>query len=466
VLKQLLRDMPQLVKPGETRNDAILDIIDRTHVRPVTAPILDPDSGRRRDVISAFAISFDSRDPIEAQRVSSWLTQAFIGGNRAGLQQRARAARQFYVMAAEGYAKRIDDLQRQLAEFKARNFNELPELTQLNLGLVDRTQRDLDDVARQVRASHQERIFLQAELARAQTAGLDTGVLGELQTEYNSKSGRYDSDHPDMLGLRRQIDALRESGQSADTLSVPAQLQIQKSLLAQVRQRYSDSHPDVQRIERQIESLTARLAAGASGSRQTLQAPSGDPATVRLTSQLNALDTNAAELERRESQLREQLDSLEKRVDESPLLEHQYKALTGNLQAAHAKYDELSQTSMSLEMASAAIASGHSDELRVVQPPAVPEIPTKPPRLLIIAAGLVLTAILGFTVVVVREGLDPKVRCSRDVYRLLNVWPLVAIPEMFDPIRARQRRWQLGIFTACTLTVSVAAIVTGRILYN
>jgi uncharacterized protein involved in exopolysaccharide biosynthesis len=466
VLKQLVQEMPELVKAGQTREDAILDIIDRTHVRPVTAPILDPDSGRRRDVISAFAISFDSREPVEAQRVSAWLTRAFIGGNRVGLQMRAQAARQFYVMAAERYGKHINELQSQLAEFKARHFNELPDVTKLNLGLVDRTQKDLDDVTRQLRASQQERIFLQADLARAQLTGLDEGVLGELQTEYNSKTTRYDANHPDMLGLRRQIDALRASGQSLDTLSVPAQLQMQKSLLALVRQRYSEDHPDVQRIERQIASLNARFGKDASNTERREEAPSGDPVTVRLTSQLNALDTHTAELERRESQLREQLDSLEKRLDESPLLEHEYKTLTDSLQAANAKYDELSKNTMSLEMTSAAIASGRSDELRVVQAPDRPETAAKPRRLLILGAGLALATVLGFTTVVVREGFDQKVRCSRDVHRLLNVWPLVAVPELPNAQRTRHRRLRVGIIAAGTLMTSVAAIVTGRIFYN
>ena len=466
VLQQLLTEIPPLVKPGETREDAILDIADRTRVKPVRMPILDPDNGHTRDVISAFAISFDSRDPVEAERVATWLTHAFIGGNRVGLQSRVQAARQFYNIAAERYGRRINELESRLAAFKARHFNELPELTKLNLGLVDRTQHDLDEVTRRLRSSEEDRVFLEAELARARVSSLDTGLLGTLQNEYNRNAARYDKNHPDMLGLRQQIDALRGSGQSVDALSVAAQLQQLRLLLAQVRQRYSENHPDVQRIQRQIAALTAQLSRDPAAPQRPRETPTSDPAIVRLTTQLQALDAQRTQLQARETRLREQLDDLEKRMDESPLLEHEYKSLLQDLQAAHARYDELSQDTMALRVTAAAIASGHSDELRLVQAPGLPESPAKPRRLLIAAMGLAAAAIVGLTTLVLVEGFDPTIRCRRDVYRLLNAWPLVAIPEIFDPRRARRRRWQAATFAAGIALISAAAVITGRIFYR
>jgi uncharacterized protein involved in exopolysaccharide biosynthesis len=468
VLSQLLVEVPLLTKQGETREQVMAEVMDRARVKPVTKPILDPDSGRTRDVIAAFAISFDSRDPLEAQRVSTWLTNAFIDGNRASLQLRVQAARQFYLTASQRYGKRISELESQLAEFKAHHLNELPELTRLNLGLLERSQRDLDAITRQLESSRQERILVDAQLTRARMASLDEGQLGALQSEYNGKQAHYDIDHPDMLGLRRQIAALQTNGQSLDTLSIPAQLQIQKSLLAQVRQRYSEDHPDVKRIERQIAALTTQLSTGATAaaSAGADQPPAGNPAVARLTGAVNALDTQAAGLERRANQLRAQLESLTHRVEESPLLEHEYKALTTALTAAHAKYDELSATAMSLQVTSTAIATGRSDELRLIEPPQLPATAAKPRRAMIVALGVVLAALLGFTAVVLREGFDTRIRGSRDVARLLHVWPLVAIPDIFDPQRARRRHRHIAVLVACTALASAAAVITGRIFYN
>ena len=78
-----------------------------------------------------------------------------------------------------------------------------------------------------------------------------------------------------------------------------AQLQAQKQILAQARQRYSEHHPDVKRIERQIKSLETRMAAGETSAGN----PVGSPAVVQLKTQINALDNQMAGLERRRADL-------------------------------------------------------------------------------------------------------------------------------------------------------------------
>lgn len=467
VLTQLLKEIPELVTPGEAREDIMADIADRTRVKPVKMPILDPGSGRKRDVISAFAITYASPDPALAQKVAAWLTNAFIGGNRVGLQMRARAARQFYVMSSESYGRRISALESQLADFKARHFQELPELTSVNLTVLGRTQRDLDDVAERVRSLELDRTLLEGELAQAQMAGLDQGLLSQLQNEYNRKQATYDPDHPDMLSLRRQIGSLRSSGESADALSVPAQLQIARVMLVQMRERYSEDHPDVRRLQRQIDALQSQLrAAGANSATPALVSNPGNTTVVRLTTQINTLDTLKATLEQRESQLRSKLDGLEQRIDSSPLIEHEYKVLQDELTVAHARYDDLRKSLLSLDLTIAAIASGRSDDLIVVQPPGLPQEPEKPRRLVIAAIGIALATLLGLSTVIFREALDPKVRSRRDIYRMLKAWPLVAIPVLYDRQRTRRKYWRLGALTACTLLVSAGALVTARMLFH
>jgi uncharacterized protein involved in exopolysaccharide biosynthesis len=467
VLTQLLSEVPELVTPGEARADIMADIADRTRVKPVMAQILDPGSGRKRNIISAFAVTFDSRDPGTAQKVATWLTNALIGGNRVGLQMRARAAREFYVISMEHYGRHISALESQLADFKARHFRELPELTAMNLGSLGRTQRTLDDIVEQVRGLDVERTLLEGRLAQAQVAALDHSLLGQLQAEYNQKLARHDPNHPEMLSLRRQIGSLSSSGESADALSLPAQLQIAQVMLGQLRQRYSDDYPDVRRLQRQIDALEARMrTAGAVSAATPLPSNSGNTAVVRLTSQLNALDTQKANLEQRESQLRDQLGTMEQSITASPLIQRDYNTLQKQLATAHAEYDDLRRNALSLDLTIAAIVDGRSDDLVVVQAPTLPQEPAKPHRLVIAAIGSAFAALLGFTIVIFREAFDPKIRSRQDVYRMLKTWPLVAIPVLYDRERTRRKYWRLGALTACTLILSVGALVTGRMLYN
>jgi succinoglycan biosynthesis transport protein ExoP len=444
-----------------TLEDALKDINRKTRVETVKMPVLDPDSSREREIISAFTVQYGSRDPEIAQKVSTWLTNQFLAVSRANLLVRAKAAAQFYNVQGEQYRKDIADLESKLATFKAKNFGNLPELTDLNLNLLDRTQRDLDDIGQQQRALRQDKIFLEQQLVQARNAGTDEGMLQQLQAEYSKKLSTYDENHPDMIALRRQIDAIKAGGGAIDSLSLAAQLQAQKQILAQARQRYSEDHPDVKRIERQIKTLQTRMASGEVNAGNVV----GSPAVVQLKTQINAMDTQIAGLDRRSGELRTKLDEMERRVEQTPQTEREYKTLTRDLELAHAKYDEINKSMMDSELTSAAINSGRSDELSLVQAPSVPANPAKPKRVAIAAIGVMLAILLSLTAVVVAESVDQTVRGSRDVRRVLDLSPLGVIPQIQDAVTARRARWRMATLTACVLVASTAIVVTVRNFY-
>ena len=305
-LLRLIKDVPGVVPAGGDTEDALKEINRKTRVETVKMPVLDPDSSREREIISAFTVQYGSRDPEMALKVSTWLTNGYLEVSRHNLLVRANAAAQFYDIQAEQYRKQIADLESKLAAFKAKNFGNLPELTDLNLNLMDRNQRDLDDVSSQVRTLQQEKVFLTQQLEQAKNAGTDEGMLQQLQQEYNKKLATYDENHPDMIALRQQIDALKAGGGAVDSLSLPAQLRAQKQILAQARQRYSEDHPDVKRIERQIKTLETRIAAGETNAGNEI----GSPAVVQLKTQINALDTQLAGLDRRQAEFGREMRKL------------------------------------------------------------------------------------------------------------------------------------------------------------
>jgi uncharacterized protein involved in exopolysaccharide biosynthesis len=286
-------------------------------------------------------------------------------------------------------------------------------------------------------------------------------MLQQLQQEYNKKLATYDENHPDMIALRQQIDALKAGGGAVDSLSLPAQLRAQKQILAQARQRYSEDHPDVKRIERQIKTLETRIAAGETNAGNEI----GSPAVVQLKTQINALDTQLAGLDRRQAELRTKLDEMQHRVEATPQTEREYKTLTRDLELAHAKYDEINKSMMDSEVTSAAITSGRSDELSLVQAPSLPAKPAKPKRIAIAAIGLMLAILLSMTAVVVAESVDQTVRGSRDVRRVLDLSPLGVIPEIQDAVAARRARWRMATLTTCVVIASTAIVVTVRNFY-
>ena len=454
--------VPGIVPPGTDPAKAAADIKKRIHVETVRTAVLDPNTGRNLDIISAFTVSYDSRNPLIAARAAQWLTNAFLMENRQGPLLRAKAAEQFYDRQTQLYRQQIAGIESKLAAFKAKNYDQLPGVTNLNMNIMATTQQQIDTLTQQIGALRQNRVFLQQQLDAARNAGQDTGLLAQLQAEYNRKLATYDPNYPDMIALRQQIDELQEGGGAVNSLSLSAQLRADEQALAQAKLRYTAQFPDVQRLERQIAILKTRIAHGEKYAGNAV----GTPQMVELETQLNANRTQTEALERQSEELHQQLMQLENRVEATPQVERQYKSLALNLQLAQTKYNQLLKYQMDAELTSQAIASGRSDQIRIVQQPAVPLTPSKPKRIAIAIVGLMLAILLGLTAVVIVESLDQSVRGSRDIRRVLAVSPLGVIPEIQDSVTARRHRLQVAMLTTCVFLGTAVVLMAARSFYS
>ena len=461
-LERLVKEVPGVAAPGTDPSTAVDEVKRRAHVETVRTPVLDPNTGRNLDIISAFTVSYDSRSPEVAAAAARWLTNAFLMENRRSRLMQAKAAEQFYDGQTQQYRQQIAQIESKLAAFKAKNYDQLPGLTDLNMNIMQTTQRDLDNATQQIAALRQNRVFLQQQLDAAKNQGQDAGLLAQLQAEYNKKLATYDPDYPDMIALRQQIDALQEGGGAVNSLSLPAQLRADEQALAQAKLRYSESFPDVKRLERQIQILKTRIAHGEKYAGNAV----GTPQMVELRTQLNANQTQIDALEKQSEKLRQQLNQIESHVEAAPQVERQYKSLALNLQLAQTKYNQLLKYQMDAELTSQAISSGRSDRIRIAQEPGVPLTPGKPKRSAIAIVGLMLAILLGLTAVVIAESVDQSVRGSRDIRRVLALSPLGVIPEIRDAATARRDRLQVAMLTLCVFVATAVVLMAARSFYS
>lgn len=391
----------------------------------VTVPILDPNTGREREVVTAFTVGYDNKNPQRAQEGAAWLVEAFLAENRNDRQRQASGTAKFYAGEAERMRVHVAGLESKLAEFKQKNAGKLPELNEVNMNVMDRTESDIQDVESQMQALRRERVFLVSQLQQARSASPEGGNVRALEDEYARKSVQYDQSHPDLIALRRQIDQARAGGSGGAGASLTAQLQTQRSILAEARQRYSEDHPDVQRITRNIASLQARIASGETSDRS---AAGDSPMAMQVQTQLNATDSQLGALQARAMELRTKLSGLEGRMSAAPEVEREYQGVTRDLASARAKYDELLKRQMDAEVSEAAISGGTADKFRVKSSPKTPDAPAKPARLAIFIIALVLGTIASLTAVIMAQLFDQTVRGPRDIQDILGVTPLTAVP--------------------------------------
>lgn len=421
----------------------------------VTVPILDPESGREREVVTAFSVSYDNRDPQRSYVGAKWLTQAFIEGNREDRRSTASRTAKFYAAEAERMRRRVAQLEARLAEFKAKHIGQLPDLNDMNLNVMDRTENEINAVETQLQGLRRERVFLVAQLQQARSTGPETASLQSLENEYKQKLAIYDPNHPDLIALRRQIEVMRAGG-SPTGMTLRQQLQQQRSILAEARQRYGEDHPDIKRIERNIESLEARIKSGEPADK-TLASDS--PMAVQLQTQLNATDTQIEALQARGAELRQKLTELEKNLSTAPQVEREFQNVTRDLEGARTKYQELQKRQMDAEVSEAAIANGTADKFHVKTAPSVPEKPAKPQRLAILAVAFGFALLASLTSIVLAQVIDPTVRGIRDIRDILDVTPLTAVPVIAQPARNphRKLRWAFSRAALVLLAVGAAA---------
>jgi succinoglycan biosynthesis transport protein ExoP len=438
--------------PGAMLNRAKRDI----SVNIVTTPILDPRTGREREVVDAFTLSFDHREPAKAQKGSEWLVGAFLAEHRRQRQGRATNAAQFYAKEAERIRTQVAGLESKLADFKRANAGQLPELTEVNMSIMDRTESQLDQITQQMGALRQERVFLSAQLEQSRAAGPDAGSVRQLEDQYSRMRSSYDESHPDMVALRRQIDSLKFGTSAGSGSSLRSQLNTKRATLAEARERYGAEHPDIKRLQRDISTLETRIK---NGERGDVEMADGTPMGMQLRTQINAIDSQLGSLMVRSAELRSKMSSLERNVTAAPQVEREYANATRDLTIAREKYEQLLNRQMDAEVSEAAIVGGRADEFRLVQAPMLPGGPSKPKRLAILLIGLVAAVVLALTVTVAAEALDPKVRGARDIRELLSVSPLVAIPAIRNSRSRRRNAWRF-------VTASASGVVGVWIVFT
>jgi uncharacterized protein involved in exopolysaccharide biosynthesis len=441
-------------------------------VEMVSADIVDPRTGRAAQASIAFTVAYENQSPELAQRVANELVSLYLSENLKTRTQQASDASSFLAEEVKRLSEEITGLEQKLATFKQEHAQELPELTQLNLQLMDRTDRELLEVERAISSLEERRILLEAQLAQVNPYDRlisDTGEriltpadkLKVLQTQYASLTGVYGPDHPDVVKTRKEMDALaRQAGGSDASADLQRRLDAARADLATARERYSAEHPDVKKAQRTIASLEKELAQAARAGKGRATATPDNPAYIQLKAQLAAAETDLESQKVKRDELKEKLRAFESRLTMAPQVERDYKALSRDYENAVAKYQEIRAKQMQAQLAESLETERKGERFTLIEPPSLPEEPVKPNRLAIAFLGLVFSFAGGVGTAAVAEGLDTTVRGVSGVNALLGAPPLAVVPVIEtreDQGRRARRRWALVLLAL--VAVAVAALV-------
>lgn len=375
---------------------------------------IDPKGKGERATI-AFSVSYRGRDAQKVALVANALAASFIEENLKMRERQATGTADFMRVQLEDLAKKLEELEKKVSDFKAKHIGELPE--QLNANL-----QGLEQLNTQLRLNAEN-------MTRA------TERRGNLERELTALLGT--------TGTGPQAPAIRLS-----------QL---KGSLAALQTRYSDKHPEVQRVKSEIANLEAAISAGGgeSGAAGALALP---PQVQQLKSALAEAEVQIKGLEVEASNLKRQLSIYQARVESVPRVQQDYQAMSREYETTQEMYKSLTVRQRESALSERMEQRQKGEQFRVIEPAVASEEPAAPKRPRLFALVLLLALAVGAAAVFGPEALDTSVHSIEQLQARCELPVLVTIPRIVSAQDQRQQRMRLAMASAA-VSVTVAGLV-------
>jgi polysaccharide chain length determinant protein (PEP-CTERM system associated) len=455
-----LQDRMQSITQQILSRTRLLHIIDQLnlYVSPHSQPSPDQKVDRmRKDIdielvkdarnqITAFNVSYSSRDPHLAQQVTSELTNLFINENLEVRQQQSEDTTKFLESQLETARRTLSDQEDKIRQFKAQHPGELPTQVGSNLQILAGLQSQLQTEEDALNTAKQQRVYLET-----------------LVGQYRSLQGS-----PKMAG----------SAPAGGLSAVNEELEKLRAQLADLQSHYTDRHPDVRKLKQQIaeteksrDQIIADLKAKESAPADAANTP--DPSTisdptspmVTLQGQQQSNRVEIANRERAVADLKAKVIDYQARLNQEPVREQQLADLTRGYEQSKANYDDLLKKKNESAMATSMELLQQGERFRIIDAPSLPVKPEFPNRLKFCGMGLGVGLALGVLVAGALEMMDDRIHDEKQLQKLLPVAVISEIPAVKAPSDQRHERRMAWLGWATAAFISVTILVGSALSY-
>jgi succinoglycan biosynthesis transport protein ExoP len=458
------------------RRDSTEEVLEQfvkdIHIEVINAKVVDKRSQIPTQATIAFTLAYDGESPVVAQKVANELTSLFLAENLKTRERHAQETTAFLKQEAEHLEKHIEDIETKAAALKQKANGALPELTQLNMQLMNQADRELIEVDREIRSLEERRRFLEGELATLKpntpiisSAGeriLDSGErLKALRAQHASASAYLSAEHPDIIKMRQEMASLeQEVGEQAPGDDIGKRLDGERAHLATLTQRYGEDHPDVLRSRDVIATLENELSLIASQPRKPYPFKPENPAYINIQAQLASTTASLQALRNSRMSLKKRAGEYAGRLERIPQIEPEYLDLQRDRESSVHKYHEIRSRLMEAQVSEGLEIQRKGERFSLIDPPDLPERPERPNRPVILILAALLASIGGLGAGAASEQLDETIRNPRQLRQATGLLPLAAIPYLADEMDLyRDRRHRVAMRLAGVGAVVALAIL-------
>ncbi|RNC69015.1 MAG: chain-length determining protein [Desulfuromonadales bacterium] len=378
----------------------------------ISADVVDRRTGRPTAATIAFSLAYEGQSPAMVQQVSNVLASLYLEENLKVREQQTLGATRFMEEEMKDVQAQLVEIERKIADYKQRNVSALPELAQLNMQTLDRTDRDVDQLHDQLRMLREKEGYLEVQLSSIPTddANTDKGRLRELRVK-----------------------------------------------LVDLKTRLSDAHPDVIKARSEIAALESQLK----GSGRDMESKPDNPAYVTLSAQLASTRAEIDSIKRQVQLAQGKRESYRRRLEAFPQVEEGYKVMLVERNNLQLKYDDLSKKFMEAKVAHGLEKEQMGERFTLIDAARLPEKPVSPNVPAILIIGLILGLGAGVGTAAFREYGDQAAHGIETLARATALPVLAAIPEIVtweETAALKRRRRMVAAGTAMVVIVAIPLI--------
>ncbi len=360
----------------------------------------------RASGLPGFTVNVTADQAYTAQQICSEITSFFMQQNVLIRERRAEDTTQFITKQLNESKRKLDEQDARLADFQRRYMGELPDQMQTNFSILTGLSSQLEATSQALNRAQQDKMFVQNALDQPPLVR-PVGPSSPLE--------------PDVL--QRQLETLQ-------------------SKLTALQPQYTDAHPDVRRLKKDIVELQKKIEEqSARHTAQPQPAATTDkdivvadtPRVLQLRTQLYQVNRVIEEKTADQARIQQQISNLQGKLQLTPAIAQEYKALTRDYQTAIGVYNDLLKKQSDSEMATDLERRQQGEQFRVLDPPSLPQKPTYPNRPFFGVGGFMCGLAFGLAIVFALEAQDTTLHSERDLERLLKLPTLAMIPLLQMP---------------------------------
>jgi succinoglycan biosynthesis transport protein ExoP len=457
-LTELIQRPSLNLYPRDRQRLPMEDVLDQMR-KDVTISMLDvATQGANRGLASAFVIRFKYTDKYKAQAVVRELVSKFSEQNVTVQRNQATLTTSFLNDEWKTAKDNLDRLDGELAKFKGENQGRLPEQFQANVASLNSLQQQLGAMNESLNRNQQEKMLLETQLQNLKTQ------LNYFSSTAEETSGNQAVQNERLINLNKMIlDA--------------------KASLAAALEIYTEDYPEIKNfrarlatLEKERDNLEKQDEARQQQNTSAPTQPKGmnpqvaksiedtKSAMALLQTQIQGKNSDIEERVRQQGQINKSIAQYQARIEASPLSEQKYAALLREYQIAKDNFDDkakrrqISETSQNLEERKA------GENLEVLDPASLPELPAEPNRLAIAGIGTAAGLFLGIVLAGAKEMKNTSLKNLKDVRVYTNLPVLSSIPLLENALLVRRKRRLFWLAWSSAVVVGTIAI-SGSMFY-